>query len=178
MSTTLRRALWRETFESVDDLLRLCSQYERMCREDEKITLRRRQMRVSEVVNDESWERSQMSIPPSMQTSNIRVEAVRPPSTSQQEFALCWNCHDIGHVFSQCPQPQSAVFCFTCGMNGVITVTCPKCTLNMRRGQPTVGTARPAIPNLQTMIQRPPPQIPSSLQNRFKNQGSENETSQ
>lgn len=160
MSTTLRRALWRERVRSVDDLLRLCGQYERMCREDEKIAMRRKQVHVNEVVREEQYDRSCNPPIPStyLEPPPARIEAMRTPTTNRNDLSLCWNCHDIGHVFSQCPHPQMAVFCFTCGTRGVITVTCPKCSGNLQRGQQPVGTARPAFQ--PSMMQRPPPQIP------------------
>ena len=38
----------------------------------------------------------------------------------------CWNCADFGHYFRDCSK-QRKKFCFSCGENGVIRSTCPKC---------------------------------------------------
>lgn len=180
MSTSLRRALWRENFNTVADLLRLCAQYERMCQEDERIAARRRHLRINAISYEEHWNQypNQGVNQASIDGSNHQIAALRPPNENRNEYAECWNCRELGHVFAQCPHPQASVFCFTCGMNGVITVTCPKCAVNIRRGQPAVGAARPAMPNLATMMQRPPPPLATSMLNRFRQPDPGNQTSQ
>lgn len=190
MSPGLRKALLRDTIETVDDLLRLCGQYERMCREDEKIAVRRRQGRVSEIVNEEQWNRSayQKNISNFCDETPLQIESMRVSDANRSELAICWNFKEMGHLNSQCPQNQCSVFCFKCGMDGVITVTCPRCIGNTRRDQ----QARPAIPSPQVMKQYPPPPIPSNQptvmqrttplipsypQNLFKQQAPGNSTS-
>lgn len=96
------------------------------------------------------------------------VEAVNVPQ-KRGEHAICWNCYDIGHVFAQCPKPQQAVFCFTCGLKGAITITCPKCSLNLHRDKPSAGLARPAQ-NQQPQLLRRPIQQTQQMQSQVPRQ--------
>lgn len=78
------------------------------------------------------------------------VEAIQnsKPVGKRMEPMVCWNCQSPGHMFAQCSQQQRSVFCFTCGLQGHISITCPRCTLNARRGKPAVAVACPSIPAL------------------------------
>lgn len=93
-----------------------------------------------------------------------QIEAIQSGNSGgwRTDVLTCWNCHGQGHVFGQCPQQQKFVFCFTCGLPGHISVTCPKCTLNPRKGKPMSAGACPMIPALPQPPQRPfQAQIPS-----------------
>lgn len=136
MVMPLRKALWRETINTVDELLHRCGEFERLCREEERLAPRRI-MRVHEVHTE--CEQGQYGYAP-MQPVESQVDMIQ---VNRNDLDICWNCRDIGHVFSQCSKPQMSVFCFTCGMNGVISVNCPKCTGNSRRGQSKPDAARP-----------------------------------
>lgn len=93
-------------------------------------------------------------------TSAGYVEAVEPgymveaveTQRSANDLVICWNCKDIGHTFAQCPQPQRSIFCFSCGLKDVISINCPKCSLNSRRGRPQAEGTRYSLQN-------PPPQL-------------------
>lgn len=106
------------------------------------------------------------------------VEAMQSGKVAvkRSEFLICWNCQDIGHLFSKCPKPQMAVFCFTCGLKGAITLTCPKCSLNPRRDKPVAGPARPSytaqpqILNRAIQPKNPAPGNPFLLPNAHKTQ--------
>ncbi|XP_037808303.1 uncharacterized protein LOC119601438 [Lucilia sericata] len=37
-----------------------------------------------------------------------------------------------GHVFKECPSMQRNLFCYKCGLNGVVTTTCPNCSENLQ----------------------------------------------
>lgn len=150
MSMSLRKALWKENTRTVDDLLQYCSEYELLCNEEEKQMGHRKSWRVNEVMHREQQGRH---FAQSMQPTNSMDDGCDPQVEAMKlagnpgELAICWNCSDIGHVFSQCPHRQMAVFCFTCGKKDVISVNCPKCSVNSRRGQPTAESARPAPMN-------------------------------
>lgn len=172
MAMPLRKALWREQTETVETLLRYCNDYERLCREEEQMATHRRQMRVQEISyqNDPNDYQLRSDTPISTMLNFGQVEALASNINNTNDLSICWNCRDIGHVFAQCSKPQMSVFCFTCGMNGVISVTCPKCSLNSKRGQQMSGSACPAPPNHQT-FNRPPPPIPKTHpQNQFSRQ--------
>lgn len=161
MAMYLRKALWRDHFETVGELLRSCNKYERLCAEEQQQTVARRSMRVNEIAYDDLHQQSEY-LPVRPEMPQQFVEAVNT------ELSLCWNCRDIGHLFMQCNKPQRGVFCFSCGMSGVMKVNCSKCSGNARKDSVQVGSTRPhAIPQPQFMHR--PPAIPQNqrMQNLY-----------
>lgn len=53
---------------------------------------------------------------------------------SQRAQRKCFNCHQIGHLLSDCPEEISRFFCFKCGLDGYATPKCPNCTPKANRG--------------------------------------------
>lgn len=139
MSIHLRKALWRDHIESMEELLRSCNEYERLCIEEKQQLSARRQMRVSELAYEQSQQYEYPSVDQEAQPHII--DAFKPNIP-----LVCWNCRDIGYLFMQCNQQQRGVFCFSCGMSGVMKVNCPKCSGNARRDNIPAGAIRPVLP--------------------------------
>lgn len=158
MSMTLRKALWQQPTRTVSELLRLAGDYERLCREDERFPRQRRFTGINEITGEDqiNYKHQATEYQPTEEYRG-EIEAMRTTAATGADLVICWNCQDIGHVFAQCPKQQMAVFCFSCGMRGVISVNCPKCSLNPKRGQPIVSSARPAINQAQILSRLPPP---------------------
>lgn len=155
MSMSLRRALWRETFETVDELLEACSDFERLCRDEEQWAKQRRPMRIGEVgVSEENILPVRNSA--SYNLCTPQVKAMEYAARNRSDLAICWNCNDIGHFFSNCPKPQMAFFCFGCGEKNVISVHCTKCSGNSRR-EPSATDTVHQQQTRQGMQQPPPP---------------------
>lgn len=89
------------------------------------------------------------------------VEAINNEPRNN-DYIVCWNCSEMGHVFAKCPKPQMKVFCFTCGMRDKLTVTCPWCNLNLKRDQTQAGTTRPSTSHSHQILQRPNQPNPSA----------------
>ncbi|XP_012273669.1 uncharacterized protein LOC105696077 [Orussus abietinus] len=68
------------------------------------------------------------SVSPAPKTSS--TELCRIEETSPVAHPLmgdeCWNCLQLGHSYSQCPQPRRR-FCYGCGMPGMLRKGCSKC---------------------------------------------------
>ena len=58
-----------------------------------------------------------------------------PPRNIQD--IVCWNCRSSGHLFMDCHSMQRNLFCYKCGLLGVITPKCPKCSGNDTRSVTT-----------------------------------------
>lgn len=146
MHMTLRKAMWRERVYSVEELLHVCTEYEKLCKEEEWQS--RRNVRVHELswpdqVDDRNDTQSRVEL------LTRDVEAVRL-SGGRGELTICWNCKDIGHMFTECPKPRNGIFCYSCGLKGYVKFDCPKCAGNERRD----GSA--AIVSPQQQAGKPP----------------------
>lgn len=63
--------------------------------------------------------------------SNSEIEEINSKLTqwkSQRTERKCYNCHQPGHLLSNCPEEITRFFCFKCGLDGYATPKCPKCT--------------------------------------------------
>lgn len=135
MAMYLRKALWRKEFETIDELLRSASEYERLCQEERQQMSCRRQGRINEIdfeqdPDQEEFDRSEQTPWEGYQgTSAVEAMATGP----QNNMTVCWNCKDIGHTFSQCKLPKQSTFCYSCGANGVIKANCHKCAGNFQK---------------------------------------------
>lgn len=101
-----------------------------------------------------------------------RVDAVDGQRAgNQRDFVVCWNCKDLGHTFGQCPRPQSSIFCFSCGQQDVISINCPKCALNGRRGRLQLEASRSSQQNQHPQLLQGSAQPQNSVQvNKFRSQ--------
>lgn len=136
MLMPLRKAMWRTTTDSVDDLLQACSEYEDLCEEEDRLARgaahRRQGTGHRQVCEIEDRDPNNNNGGPAHQpdgNNDVYVDAIQR-SAGRNENIICWNCKDIGHPFSQCKQTQQGRFCFSCGMAGVLKAECPKCTGN------------------------------------------------
>lgn len=179
MTMTLRKALWREEFHSVDRLLKVSSDFERLCREEDTLNKQHNPLRVSEIeyptkfstasssVSSAPFSTTPQTLPNGPPGLAFHLEAMKFPAGNRTEFAICWNCDDIGHVFSKCPKPQMAYFCFGCGQKGAISINCQKCSGNDKRGPALTDTTSPSKLNRPYMYQHPPPPIQPPTVNPF-----------
>lgn len=148
MSVSLRKALWQRPTATIDELLQITFDFERMCREEDTRARQRRPTPISEINFDDYnviHERN------SAINTAPHVNEIKHSSRNRNEFAICWNCDDIGHFHSNCPRPQMAFFCYGCGEKNVIAVHCTKCSGNARRGPSMTETVH------RTLQNRPPP---------------------
>lgn len=148
MLLQLRRATCFQVTETVDELIQCCDSFEKLYTDDEKqptYTLRRA-ARVSEIEEVASYEHGQQWQYNEEDNQHQTIEALNYRD-NRNDLTVCWNCRDLGHVFTQCNQPQTTIFCWSCGLSGVMRPQCPKCTGNAKKDA-TLGTARPspAIP--------------------------------
>lgn len=62
---------------------------------------------------------------------------------SNYESRECFNCSQVGHSYTVCPEPRNGQFCFRCGSRDVTSFKCKNCAKN---GDP--GSARrEGLPN-------------------------------
>lgn len=178
MLMSLRKAMWRTPARSVDDLMQACGEFEVLCQEEDRLmrTAQRRQFRVNEIgYGDSEAEWLDGTEAGTGYGGEQYVDAVQHAG-GRADHMICWNCKDIGHLFSQCKIPLQSRFCFSCGMSGVLKSECPKCAGNMRRDQKTAGASRPAIASAQPQIMRRPAQ--SSANNPFTSPNESRQTEQ
>ncbi|KMQ82742.1 inner centromere [Lasius niger] len=48
----------------------------------------------------------------------------------------CWNCANVTHLYSECPQPRATTFCYRCGRLGTTVKDCPRCQEDWRAQGP------------------------------------------
>lgn len=46
----------------------------------------------------------------------------------------CWNCKEVGHMYTKCTYPKMRVFCYLCGELGQLATNCYLCRENGRPG--------------------------------------------
>lgn len=155
MTLELRKETRRDTFWTVDELLQSCAEFELLCKEEHQLKLQRRQPRVHELAYEEPLNQYMADLQCNVEPVEY-VEAVRAGGNNG-DLAICWNCKDIGHVHAQCKVPRKSVFCFSCGMAGVVSTECPKCSVNYRRGGLTPNTVRPSNQQQSSATYRQPP---------------------
>lgn len=66
-----------------------------------------------------------------------------------QANIVCWQCEQQGHIFPNCQNPKTFIFCFRCGKKGATTRNCPDCFARLAQALPTPpthsGNARPGF---------------------------------
>lgn len=73
----------------------------------------------------------------------FEVNAIAPAKAfNRAEYAICWNCEDIGHTFVDCTSTDRKVFCYGCGAKNIYKPTCPKCSPENPRSSGT-NSGRP-----------------------------------
>lgn len=166
MSVHLRKALWRQEIATVDELLYACNEYENLCIEEQQLANPGRRLHVHELSNNQltyatNGQYTQREL--YEQPDEYNVSAIG--TSANQEHQVCWNCKERGHPFGQCKQPRK-IFCFTCGLDGVNRMECPRCTENIRRGVMPAAPTRPQHPAQPQIMQRPLFQNPFQSQSR------------
>lgn len=63
-------------------------------------------------------------------------------NTKNSNKLICWNCQKSGHSFIDCLSTQRGIFCYRCGMQGVVAPECPKCLENSKRSVKKPGESR------------------------------------
>lgn len=166
MHMELRKALWRQQMDTVDDLLEACNDYEELC-EDEERQMRyasRRSARVSEMAVEDQF--GQDDCHHEVAEANVNALRLGP---DRNELSICWNCRDIGHIFSECKQPRTRKFCFGCGQNGLLKAECPKCAGNGRKDVQNSGASRPSGATPMPQLLRHPQQSMQPAQQVLSN---------
>lgn len=123
MQMVLKKSLFRERFRNVDDMIQICTEYEKICKEEEWRNRRHRVQEVSFPMDDDKHTNEFVSI-----------EALKKTEPNSLP-SVCWK--DIGHAFYQCKLPQKDIFCFWCGQDGVLSANCIRCAETSRKS----GTA-------------------------------------
>lgn len=63
---------------------------------------------------------------------------------------VCWQCEQQGHVFPNCPNSKTFIFCFRCGKKGTTSRSCPDCIARLTQAlsaPPTrTGNDHPGFP--------------------------------
>lgn len=56
---------------------------------------------------------------------------------NRKQYAICWNCKDLGHIFKDCakPVPFGRIFCFGCGLENMLKPNCSNCKNNPNKRQ-------------------------------------------
>lgn len=172
MQMALRKALCYTPTRSIGELIRCCNDFEKLCNEEEKLNQirQRRDPRIHELadytVEQQGYydqPRIHHTQPQEIRTYNepqFRDEAIE--AMSSDELKVCWNCKDIGHLFTQCEKPRVGVFCWSCGTSGVAKPQCTRCMGNVRRDEGVTGAPRPSqapVQILRRLMSQPPPPI-------------------
>lgn len=69
---------------------------------------------------------------PIRQVNELDFNDVSSPEPSidaieKQRKLICWNCKVEGHTFMECKEERWRRFCYKCGLDDVVTPTCPVC---------------------------------------------------
>lgn len=160
MCLPLRRALWRVRTDTVDELISMCKEYEHLFMNEEsrwQSAGPKGNRHVNELMQDtvqwNPYAQYRMSQP---DHETPFLEAMQS-GANRNEMMICWNCKDLGHTFTQCPRQRNHIFCFSCGMSGVLKAECPKCTGNSRRGAMQAGASRPSQQPHPHILRNPDP---------------------
>lgn len=60
------------------------------------------------------------------------VNLVESNGERKSSAVKCFNCHKLGHRRQNCKQPQTRMYCYSCGRDGVISSNCPNCVSQSR----------------------------------------------
>lgn len=148
MNPALRNATCNERFRSLEDLRKVCDNYEKLWSTsgfDPRRMIdsrgKRSVMFVEEVAKPTRSLQSTFNGPSTfcgtqvhtvssdesdieIDRSNLikEVEALHP-----KMFVVCWNCKDLGHRFVNCPMSTTHTFCRRCGLAGFTVDACIRC---------------------------------------------------
>lgn len=85
------------------------------------------------------------------QNKNKKIDAMEQKGTSNttqvKRKVVCWNCRQDGHIFNECAKPRNGVFCFKCGLEGVVVTTCLSCAENDERNPGKMDGNRSSVNN-------------------------------
>lgn len=62
----------------------------------------------------------------------------------RNQFAICWNCDEMGHTFMDCSAPR-LIFCFGCGTKNCVRPQCPKCNMRSLQGNGRRNVRQPGM---------------------------------
>lgn len=112
----MRPYIWMKYANNLEEFITLCSDAELQIKKDKYRPTY--QGRVSEVQHPEAGNNIDESVEAFVKTQhkkdNYEVE--------------CWNCDGKGHFSRDCPSDVRVIHCFRCGLKGVTTPSCPKCS--------------------------------------------------
>lgn len=151
MKRSLRIAVIAKNFKNLNHFISKCVSFE-----DEWLRLglnpegsyqpRRVVNEMKSLVNEEDFENMEEEV----QICELKRNLSKPSSSYK-----CWNCLQIGHTFKNCEIPPKTIFCYGCGLNGVLKPNCRNCHLkknsgNLKRGLVQTGNQFPMSSNHQT----------------------------
>lgn len=91
---------------------------------------------INEVVVDSEETVEEIKIP------HTNTDSHSGSSENRRNIIVCWNCRQGGHTFMDCTSMQRTLFCYRCGLAGVISPRCPNCQENRMRGVVRPGEPR------------------------------------
>lgn len=153
MKPALQNALAKDIFSNMDTLQDACQIFERLWLRLGMSPDPGLARRVNEISYDEHPEDTQIcAVQGSEDTQICAVQgSEEPKQILSKEYLICWNCHDMGHGFMDCPSPPLHIFCFGCGAEGTVKPKCSKCRLGNR----TAGNIAPGNMLPQKYSQQP-----------------------
>lgn len=114
-----QRAVCRDTFSSIDDLVNILQLLERTKRNCD--TFQEPQSHRFKLEPDLAYKPSTSII-----THEIQETAVVAEITDKKTVgSRCWNCRETGHLFRACTATKQRQFCYKCGRFGVTSKNCP-----------------------------------------------------
>lgn len=146
MSSKLQTCLLMYPTPTVDALKGACRKYERLwASQTDSFKGRNINRRMAELGFDEtplqvdeinscSVVRSSLGVhaaggEQTVDENGFEVSAItQAKAPNRAEYAICWNCADIGHTFADCTSTDRKVFCYGCGEKNVYKPTCPNCS--------------------------------------------------
>lgn len=137
-----------------------------------------RTLRTNEVDDFNHYEHNYVAqyspFPEQQEICNNQVEALYAETNRDDRVITCWNCRAQGHTYVECDLPPQAIFCYSCGLRGVIRPQCTnvKCPKNLQKGVSTAGRTRPQQPPphlLRRMQPAQPHRQPNEVQQQFQN---------
>lgn len=145
MRENLAPYLYSMQIYTVEQLRDNCKEVEKnfLVRDAPRMATQGRAMPPKRYINEVVLESSDTEeIVEEMKLKNSHTDQRTNTKEDRRNAVVCWNCQQVGHVFMDCPSMQRSLFCYKCGLTGVITPRCPKCQENRMRGAIPAGEPR------------------------------------